>query len=125
MSLHPFERFLGVSPDADPVELLGVTGDRIEALAIEEALRQRLGSVYRHPDGHSADAEVVRAALREAAGALKSQLRAQRQGHAAQAAETPAWMEQAVRSRGRPRPAAPTIFNLTAFDRMVLSVLVA
>ena len=125
MSLHPFERFLGVSPDADPVELLGLARERIEALAIEEALRQRLGSIYRHPDGHSADAEVVRAALRESAAALKNQLRAQRQSDAAQAADTPAWMEQAVRSRNRPRHAPPTIFNLTAFDRMVLSVLVA
>lgn len=125
MSLHPFERFLGVPEQADPFVLLGLKPDHADALAVDEALRRRLAEVFRHPDGRSEDAEVVRAALREAADAIKRESRQRRLTTYAAAHQTPAWMQKATRTRGQPRNVAAPMFKLTAFDRLVLGALVA
>ena len=126
MSLHPFERFLGVPENATPQMLLGLRTPDYDLQTIDETLRRRLAVIFRHPDGRSDDAEIVRTALREAAEHLKRELRQIRlAAHAEQTAIQPEWMAKAVRSKSRPRLPGPTPFKLTAFDRLVLSVLVA
>jgi hypothetical protein len=123
---HPYERFLGVSYDADAFALLGLDPDRCDPAQVEESLRMRVAQVFNHPDGRSVEGEEVRDALRLAAVQAKQELKRRRAALSTPvAADTPAWMHTALRSRGRPASTAPVVFNLTAFDRLVLSVLVA
>lgn len=126
MILHPYERFLGVPYDADAYALLGVSAGRVDPLLVDEALRARIAEIFRHPDGRSVEAEEVRDALRQAAAEIKQEIKRQRAILATPVSgDLPPWMRSAVRARGRPASAAPVVFNLTAFDRLVLSVLVA
>lgn len=126
MSLHPFERFLGVPENATAHMLLGLRIDGYDKQMVDERLRIRLAEIFRHPDGRSDDAEMVRSVLREAAATIKRGLTQQLLAdHKKELALQPEWMAKAVRSRSRPRTSGVAPLNLTAFDRLVLSVLVA
>lgn len=131
----PIQRFLGVWSGADPRALLGLPPDRSQMHDIESALRERLASVFQHPDGRSPEAEEVRRALRQAAEQLKREALAtagatrieaisaddppQAAASSASAANLPSWLTP------RKPSSEPPLFNLTAFDRLVLAVLVA
>ena len=106
MSADPFERFLGVSASADPMELLGLTARRCDPVSIEAALLRRIEKVFGHPEGRSHEAEQVRRRLRRAAQTLKERF------------GPPASSRRAPSRRAGPPPAP-----LTAFDRQVLAVL--
>ncbi|MEE3001442.1 MAG: hypothetical protein VX908_01975 [Planctomycetota bacterium] len=69
----PMMRFLGVRFDADELDLLGIEPTYISAAGIDAALASRLASVYDHPDGRSADAEMVCKLLRDAADRLRDE----------------------------------------------------
>ncbi len=109
MSADPFQRFLGAEVSSDPRALLGLHPDRCDAVAVEEALRERLSRTYRHPEGRSPEAEEVRRRLREAARNLKEPAGRQAKGPPIRAAP-----------RAQRRPP----MTLTDFDRHVLAVLV-
>ena len=106
MTVDPFQRFLGLPANADPLTLLGLRAASLDRVRIETAMQERLEQVYRHPEGRSEEAERVRRRLREAAAVLIERIR-----HG-----TPS--DQA--------PHAPAAGNLrlTDFDRYVLAVLV-
>jgi hypothetical protein len=99
-----FPRFLNLPTNSDPFALLGLTPAQCTPANIDEALRRRIGQVYRHPDGKSEAADEVRSALREAAAALRDSFRRER-------------LAQSYRMP-HIRPA------LTPFDRDVLAILV-
>ena len=69
----PMMRFLGVRFDADELDLLGIEPTYISGAGIDAALASRLASVYDHPDGRSADAEMVCKLLRDAADRLRDE----------------------------------------------------
>ena len=121
-------------PGSDPRTLLGLHGNNVQAPQIESALRERLAAVLQHPESRSPDAEMVRRVLRESAERLKREViqsnvepRATRTLASPQASAanippsstTPSWLTP------RRPTSQPPLFHLTAFDRLVLAVLVA
>ena len=118
MVADPFRRFLGIDEGAGPLALLGLVESPRDRLPVETALRDRLGQVFRHPDGRSADAERVREALRRAAALLID--RGPRGAAAAPAlvVKPPTPPSSPPRGPGRSGP------TLTEFDRNALAVLV-
>ncbi|MHC4946649.1 MAG: hypothetical protein ACYTG1_00085 [Planctomycetota bacterium] len=111
MTTDPFQRYLGVSADADPLTLLGLTPETCTVPRIEAALRERIARIYRHPDGRGPEAELVCRRVRVAADLLRDPERRRRL--LAPAAKPP-----------RRTLGVPTI-RLTPFDRHVLGTLVA
>lgn len=135
-----FRRFLGVEETADPRALLGLSPGERDRVRIETALRDRLGIVYRHPDGRSREAERVRLRLRQAAARLldpsaPGMAPAPGTGMAPGPAPGTAGARPGTPSPARVATAAPESrpgesgprahFALTEFDRKVLAVLVA
>ena len=118
MAADPFRRFLGIDEGADPLALLGLVGRPRHRLPVETALRDRLGQIFRHPDGRSADAERVREALRRAAALLIDR---GPQGGAAAPALADKPPAPADSAPGGPSRSGP---SLTEFDRNALAVLV-
>lgn len=125
MTHDPLASFLGVSPDAEPHELLGLAPDQCTTVRIESALRERLGRLYQHPEGSSEEAELVRRRLREAAVYLKipPPRKPWRQWRRHMAARTAAIT---ARARDKASEAAAAIgpTRLTQLDREVLAVLI-
>ena len=76
------------------------------------ALRRRIANLYAHPDGRSAEADVVRRGLRAAADALRDPAQRSR------------WIGSGSASAGPARSAIPRAVQLTEFDRSAMAVLV-
>lgn len=150
MTLHdPILRFLGVRHGSDPRTLLGLNRGHVQAPQIEAALRERLASVLQHPDSRSPDAELVRKVLRESAEHLKREVAESNLATAVTVPEPVSvapFLSKASKSSPPRQPASasptptdgtpswltprrpsrePMLFHLTAFDRLVLAVLVA
>ncbi len=128
-----FQRFLGVDQSSDPTVLLGLEADCVDTVRIDAALRDRIARLFKHPDGRSPDAEVVRNALRQAAEELKRRAERQRMTGVREAsgnrpkfrAGLPISPHHQLPPRRSASSANAPVFNLTPFDRMVLAVLVA
>ena len=76
--IDPIMQFLGVPQDADELDLLGIHPAYVSQAGIQAALAARLALVFDHPNGRSAEADAVRARLRDAADRLlDEELRAQ------------------------------------------------
>ena len=68
--VDPITQFLGVHPDSDELDLLGINPAYISQAGVQAALASRLALVFDHPNGRSVEAEAVRVRLREAADRL-------------------------------------------------------
>jgi hypothetical protein len=125
MSEHPLRRFLDVDPEADLPSILGLTPDRCDPATIEAALRERMARTYEHPEGRSAEAELVRQTLREAARLLtapgsRTRILARAAGAKGAAVAAPAGTRPALVASS----AATWSASLTWFDRNILAILV-
>ena len=59
--MHPMRRFLGLDPDSDPLDILGVSVAEIDEESIRTALKERESQIADHPDGESDEAWEARA----------------------------------------------------------------
>ena len=124
----PCQFFLGVSEDADDRALLGLAGGAITVDMIEFALRQRLMAVYRHPQGRSPEADLVKNKLRNAALVLRRHVttREQIQQSASAGAQDAALrVREPLRRMKESQSSVPNQPQLTEFDRSVMAILIS
>ena len=113
----PMQRFLGISSDANPLDVLSLSPEQVTDTAIQRMLMERLEMIDGHPDGGSAEAEQVRAHLRDAAAVLLDP----GSRMAVLARYVPVDLREGV-TAGRD---SMSVAGITEFDREVLGVLVS
>ena len=114
-AVNPMVRFLGLEPDADPLDTLGVGVSDLDEASIRSALKRREEQIKDHPDGESGDANEVRLHVRDAAQLLLNPI--------ARLAIVARHMPRDLVERSR--KASTSERKLTDFDREVLGILVA
>ncbi len=131
---QPLQRFLGLDDANDARGMLGLPAETLSLPQVDAALRRQLARIHKHPDGNSAEGDLVKQLIRDAAQKVKLELIQKRQAapqqpSAAQQSPAtekaiptspPARIHQRAVQQSRARPA----IQLTDFDRAVLAVLV-
>ena len=124
----PCQFFLGVSEDADDRTLLGLAGGVMTVDMIEFALRQRLMAVYRHPQGRSPEADLVKNKLRQAALVLRRHVTTKeqiQQSASAEAQDAASRVREPLRRMKESRRSVASQPQLTEFDRSVMAILIS
>ena len=114
-SVHPMQRFLGLKPDSDPLDILNIQVSELSKSKIESAVKARLLQIESHPDGGSSDAVNVCRHVEDAAALLLNPM-----------------SRMTIVARHMPRElvekegqAKQSVQKLTQFDQEVLGILVA
>ncbi|GEM_PF-3700337 len=112
---HPMMRFLGLDPNSDPLDTLGVQVSDLDEATLRSAVTHREEQILDHPDGESKDADEVRQHVRDAAELLLNPI--------ARLTIIARHMPHDLLRKNRDAFASER--TLTEFDRDVLGILVA
>ena len=114
-AMHPMRRFLGLDPESDPLDILGISVSELDEGSIRSALERRETQITDHPDGESEEAKNVRQHVHDAAQLLLNPM-----------------ARMSILARHVPRELliqdsaeVESAQKLTSFDRDVLGILVA
>lgn len=111
---HPMRRFLGLSPDSDPLDILVIEVSDLDDTSIREAVKRREAEIADHPDGESEDARNVLQHVHDAAQLLLNP-----------AARMTILARHVPRELLERSGSSSDIQKLTKFDQDVLGILVA
>ena len=114
-AMHPMKRFLGLDPESDPLDILGLSVNDIDEDSIRSSVDRRERQITDHPDGESEEAKNVRQHVQDAAQLLLNPI--------ARLSILARHVPHELLARGG--GAAESSQKLTRFDRDVLGILVA